>query len=152
MTIRVRDLDGYDLILANEDLRLEDRMEWMAGSGQEFLQHCQSVWPFEYARVAYEYETGLPYCFWGVDASRATKVGNVWLAACNRAVPKAWALHRHLKHELGALRDLYPTLQCWADARNTTHHEWLTWLGFKNYGSRPYGPMGLPFKYFVLEE
>lgn len=127
--------------------RIEDTMEWLAGCGRTIPWQCRVTWPFEYIRAAYDEDDRL-LCMWGVEASNVHGVGNVWLAATNKAVPRAKAIHRHLKAELGAILELYPELQCWADARNTTHHTWLRWLGFKEYGEKPYGYLGLPFKYF----
>lgn len=129
-----------------EDWRIQDRMEWRAASGLTIKQQCFAAWPFEYARAAYDGDTLL--CMWGVEASEMKGVGNVWLVATNAAVPRARAIHRHLKAEFEAILKLYPEVQCYADARNTRHHEWLRWLGFTEYGEKPYGVLGLPFKYF----
>lgn len=138
--------------VANADIRMADQMEWLAGINKTVHQHLKEVWPMEYARVALD-ERGEVLCFWGVDGHPTLKhTGNVWLVATWHAPARAKEIHRHLKPELEAILERYPVLQCWSDKRNTTHHQWLRWLGFKEYGERFWGYLGFPFKFFIREE
>jgi hypothetical protein len=145
--IHAEDLGLRHVLSAHTDIRVEDRMEWLAATGQD-------VWPristFGYgpnARVALD-EDGKVMCFWGAEGASEEGIGDVWLVATRSAVPRAKAIHRHLRPELDRLHSFFPTLQCWADSRNKVHHEWLRWLGFKQMGERFYGVAGLPFMYF----
>lgn len=149
MTIVVEDLKLLDVFAASEDIREADQQECLAGTGMGVASYTAVVWPFlEHKRVAKD-EGGNLLCAWGVDRAGPLKVGSVWLFATDRAVSRARAIHRHLKVELQTITDLYPILECWADSRNTKHHEWLRWLGFEEVGEHPYGLHQMPFKYFV---
>lgn len=149
--VRVENLTVAHLKAAADDLRLEDRMEWLAAGGVDIVPYLMSYeggLGHSFARVAVDGD-GTVLCFWGVNEDHAgSKVGSVWLVATNSAVPRARAIHKHLKPELDEVHHLFPTIHCWADCRNAKHHEWLRWLGFVELETRHYGVLGLPFKHF----
>lgn len=149
--ITVRDLRLLDVFAASMDIRAADELECYAAVLQGVASHTASAWSFmHYKRVALD-EDGRLLCAWGVDPAGPPEVGYVWLFATTKAVPRAAAIHRNLKVEMEAIEALYPVLECWADSRNTVHHRWLQWLGFREIGEEPYGKMGLPFKHFRKE-
>lgn len=149
--ITVRGLKLIDVWREAENIRGADQLECLAGTGSPLEVHMALVWDYlDYKRVALD-EGGRLLCAWGVDCGGPLRLGNVWLFATERAVPRAAAIHRHLKVEMESIEAMYPVLECWADSRNTVHHRWLQWLGFREIGEEPYGKMGLPFKHFRKE-
>lgn len=132
---------------ADADLRYADRREWLAGVGAGPVETLAHGWT--YGRAALD-EHGDILCFWGAEPD-----GSVWLAACNRAVPRARAIHRLLQEEFKevlsvATQNGYP-VYCMADSRNTLHHRWLEWLGFKYAREEYWGVLGLPFRLYTYE-
>lgn len=149
--ITVEDLTIEHVREAHQDIRIEDRMEWLAASGLDVFPSLLDRGLGENARVAIDGDRRV-LCFWGATDGGAPGVGNAWLVATRLAEPRAIAIHKHLKSELGLLHRTFPTLQCWADSRNNKHHDWLGWLGFKKMGERYYGQLGLPFTYFRRDQ
>ena len=131
---------------ADADLRMADRTEWLAGVGAGPVETLAHGWT--YGRAALD-EDGQVLCFWGAEPD-----GSVWLAATNRAVPRARAIHRLLKEEFQKVQEVrlpgYP-LYAFADSRNVLHHAWLEWLGFKYVREEFWGVLGLPFKLYIYE-
>jgi len=142
--IRVEDLTLQHVKSAHEDIRMEDRMEWLAAGGVDVIEHFEVHPPQAGDRVALD-EGGNVMCLWGSRGDPA----HVWLVATDSAVPRARAIHRHLKSELSVILERHPTIECWADSRNVKHHEWLHWLGFEYVTEEFYGVLGLPFKHFI---
>ncbi len=149
MRVHVEDAQPGMLGPVLEDIRPADLREWYAGTGCPDISKCLMA-VFEerrYARAAIG-EDGRLLAMWGVDDALEPDVGSVWLFATNKAVEVFLPIHRHLKHELGAILDRWPTLMAYADARNTVHHKWLEWLKFKHEGTVHLQPFGLPFKIY----
>lgn len=129
---------------AAPDLRYADLREWLAGVGMGPVEALEHGW--EYGRAALD-EDGNVLCFWGAELD-----GSVWLAATNRAVPRARSIHRLLKEEFEAVQAVSGgTMHCYADSRNVLHHAWLEWLGFKFQREEYWGVMGLPFKLYTYQ-
>lgn len=130
---------------AAPDLRYADLREWLAGVGMGPVVALEHGWT--YGRAALD-EEGQVLCFWGAEPD-----GSVWLAACNRAVPRARSIHRLLKEEFKEVLSVATQhgydMYCMADSRNTLHHRWLEWLGFKFIREEYWGVLGLPFKLFT---
>ena len=123
-----------------DDIRMADLSEWYAGTGKLFEYSVDITFAGnDQRRVALL--DGVPLCFWGWN-----REGEVWMFATNRAVTKAIALHKALG---GCLEEMPDTLTALADNRNTVHHKWLRWLGFKAVEEQFIAPLGLPFTLFT---
>lgn len=137
-----------------EDIRPEDRSEWIAaGCVSTRAALMASIGEGQFARVARkDTREGPVLCIWGVVPSEADpKLGTAWLIGTKTGAVHARGLHRILRREFAELVFRWPRLQCWADDRNTTHHVWIKWLGFSAGLSKPFGPYGLPFTYYLRE-
>jgi hypothetical protein len=92
-----------------------------------------------------------PVCMFGVGAASVLgRVGVPWLLGTDRLaeIPRAFA--RLSLDGVGMMHAAFPTLANWSDARHTTAHGWLRWLGFRLGEARPMGALGLPFVPFVM--
>lgn len=148
--ITIEPLTWDHLNQCQDIIRLEDRMEWAAGCGQGILEQLADVGLGEHSKVALS--DGVPQLIWGVDKTREEGVGSAWMFATIHASRLRLALHKAVLPEIEELHRAYPTLIAWSDRRNTLHHTWLRWLGFKEITSAYYGTMGLPFIYFRKEQ
>ncbi|MER9178937.1 hypothetical protein [Mesorhizobium sp. M0767] len=145
MRVTVEDAFWNYLPPVLDDIRDADLQEWYAGTGKPFSVGAFLKLQQEgYKKVARL--DGKALCFWGVDEG-----GDIWLFATNQAERNALALHRVLHPELDKMFALHPKLKALSDSRNTVHHLWLTWLGFKEEDELFIAPFGLPFKLFTKE-
>lgn len=130
---------------AFDDIRREDMAEWYAGTGELFhLGAIRAVQTSEISKVALD-EAGFPLCLWGGTG------GRIWLFATSAGTRRALALHRILRPELDALQQRWPLLFATADGRNTTHHDWMRWLGFSELPAIRLPPFNLHFITFYRE-
>lgn len=152
MSIQVQDLTKEHVEAILDDIRPEDYREWYAGTGKPFMESLESVFADEnhYAKVALGPD-GKGLIFWGVDNSRKT-CGNVWMFATTSAAKMQIALHKALLPHLEEMQERWGLLRALADSRNTLHHRWLKWLGFKFVNELPYNPFGLHFKLYYREK
>lgn len=145
MRVTVEDATMAHVEAVEDDIRVADMREWYAGTGRPFLEAVAGAFKSaDPKRVALL--DGLPICFWGWDPE-----GNIWLFATDTAVEHFFPLHRVLRPELARIHAQCPKLTAKADARNTVHHEWMRWLGFKEVGVEHFAPFGLPFLTFTRE-
>lgn len=146
MHIKVVDLTRELVAASDPHIRMADRMEWLAGIGQDVVPALLAS-PWGFARCAVD-GSGFPLCYWGVDASS----GEVWLVATAQAERVALLIHRELRPEFQKVLDLHPRPHCYADSRNSLHHRWLIWLGFERAEEVRYGPLQMPFIHFRYKE
>lgn len=138
--------DAEDLI---SDVRPEDRDEWVA-AGAVSTKAALAASLDGFAKVARLGDrTGPVMCIWGAVPTDDPMLGTGWLIGTRTGQSHARQLHRILQREFGEVTARFPRLQCWADNRNTTHHVWIRWLGFKPVSEGPFGPFGLPFTYYL---
>jgi hypothetical protein len=71
----------------------------------------------------------------------------VWMVASDKLAENKRVFLRKCRGETEALP--YKRLWCWSDARNTLHHKWLRWSGFKYAGTIIAGPESRPFHHFI---
>ena len=146
MTYRVVDANWDMLVPVLGDIRQADRDEWKAGTGQDFEiavvpTFCDAPEGYLKAIVGSD---NVPLCFWGVNPE-----GAIWMFATNRGQNEAYAMHRLMRGEWAKVRERWSRLHCWADARNTAHHEWMRWLGFRQTAKMFINKH--PFLHFVIE-
>lgn len=94
---------------------------------------------------------GEAVCMFGVTPYSILRGwGNPWMVG-SRALERMSvrkALLRHARAELADMQATYSLLFNFVDDRNERAHHWLRWLGFTLSDPMPYGPDGLPFRFF----
>jgi len=152
-----------DCIRFCKDMRDDDRLEWVATTGEGTLDQMDRALQVPFSKHFMSWhDDGHPLFYWGTAPLGTVeemnsygkfslmKQGIIWLAATcegtkfaqTRPLEMFRVMQSHLKH----LAEDYDTLTNVTDARNTTHHDWLAVLGFKFDEYLPgYGPFGLPF-------
>lgn len=78
------------------------------------------------------------------------RVGAPWMLATERVERCPGALMRGASLYIPIMRDLYPVLVNYVDARNTRSIRWLKRLGFTFFPPEPVGVAGLPFHRFEM--
>lgn len=142
--ITVEDLSQEHVAKASMTIRVEDQSEWIAGIGCDVVSSLLRFgWKHGMAALR---EDGEILCMWGVEPD-----GYVWLVATDIAEASSLSLHRVLHREINRLTRISPSLYCWSDSRNTTHHRWLEWCGFRLVEERGWGLLGIPFKHYRKE-
>lgn len=131
-------------------MREEDRNEVWAWS----LSHPEQALTRSFAASAMAWTCMVddePVCMFGVGApTMLSGEARPWLLGTDRLhdIPHAFA---RLSVEGVRRMMVYPVLANWSDARHERAHEWLDWLGFQVGEPRPMGPLGMPFRPFVME-
>jgi hypothetical protein len=126
-------------------VRPVDKDEWDASEpgGLEHLeasiQAADECWTLAKACSPME-----PQVIGGVSHGRVC-----WLLGTALAEQDAFWLQADTRAFWHGLFARWPYLECWSDARNVTHHRWLTWLGFRLHAVEPWGHLGLPFHHFI---
>lgn len=145
MRVTVEDASLEQVLSVLPDIRPADLREWYGGTGRWFEEAVAEVFQDETPkRVALV--DGIPAVFWGWDSN-----GSIWLFATKRAEEYALPLHRILRPQLAEILKDHPVVSAVADSRNTKHHEWLHWLGFRSGEVVHCAPFGLPFIVFTKE-
>lgn len=150
METQVRDTLPSDIIWCADNMRMSDREEIAAQSGcapLEALMKCKVDSP--YCKTATM--GGVPFLMFGVAPSAAPEVGVPWMLATDLLMNKTvrFAFARNSREWVNEMQSLYPILANITDARNTAHHQWLTWCGFKFIRKFNHGPAGASFYEFV---
>ncbi len=74
----------------------------------------------------------------------------VWLLTTHEIERMGIRFLKLSREYIGRLRDGYPVLYNWVDARNEQCLKWLRWCGAEVYPPETFGKDGLPFHYFTL--
>lgn len=158
MTITYRDALPEDFAAIVPHLREADCEEWREASGKTPAEHLRdSSWAIPQpdpersvqnfrCRVAVDAQG--PVLLYGVDPGLIRGWGWVWLIACNRAEKHVLEFHKSWASEMALLLDLYPQLYTASWVKNTKHHRWLKWIGFKPFGVPVRNEHGGPFQPF----
>jgi hypothetical protein len=94
---------------------------------------------------------GVPFCIFGVaPRSPLSETGIPWLLGSDDLVTYRRPFLRQGRMYVGAMLSLFPHLENYVDARNTTSIEWLKWLGFDIMPEEPFGIYRLPFHRFEM--
>jgi len=116
------------------DMRPADRRECLAAWGPDGLtvlaQHMQHVLSLSKAEAVVD-DGGQTLLIFGSHPD-----GKVWALGTTHAHKhnrSFLTLGKRVIEQLAAGR---PRLYCWTDERNTTHHRWLSWCGFRPTGKR----------------
>lgn len=139
--------------------RTEDLIEWRDASGggqpEELLALACSAQMrplMHFVRTAVEHGEGGEevLAIWGYTKEGAA----AWMVCSPAAVTKfAVSLHRLLIPELDLMHQYVgPVAECYCDARNSVHLNWLARMGWKRHGEAvPIGPWGMPAIKFTHE-
>ncbi len=77
--------------------------------------------------------------------------GMPWFLAADTIRRHQVAFLRRCDSVVNDMQAIYPTLENWVDARNTTSIRWLRWLGFALHPAEPFGFDQLPFHRFTKQ-
>ena len=90
-------------------------------------------------------------CIFGVGSlSILSDVGVPWLIGTDAINRHSRAFLRRNLWVVALMRERYPVLRNWVDARNTAAIRWLKWLGFTLGDPAPWGAAQLPFHPFEM--
>lgn len=94
---------------------------------------------------------GRVVCMFGVaNCSLLGDVGHPWLLASDELPQHFRAFLRRNREYVKRIRQVYPVMRNYVDARNLLAVRWLRWLGFSIYDAQPMGPDQLPFHPFEM--
>lgn len=131
MLKHIESTEGHAQHLA-QNLRDADRAEIQAASGQRPLDVLLSGFSISEPCRTIVAPDGEPLSMFGVVPIADRKgVGAVWLLASPRLVEFSRSFLRQSRAVVAELHRNYPVLFNYTDARNTVHHKWLRWCGFK---------------------
>jgi hypothetical protein len=72
-----------------------------------------------------------------------------WLVLSDDCERLGITFMRDYRDRLDAFFSRWPRTECFSDARNATHHRWLSYIGYRPTGVVPWGPYSLPFLHFT---
>lgn len=151
-------MSAYDIVRATpehaiaiaQNLRLDDRRElWAASASQPTRTIMRSIKASTWANVGLV--DGVPACVFGV-----VQVGLFGPAAVPWAMTTPLvdrhrrAFMRHSRQWVDKMTADHALLFNYVDARYSAAIRWLRWLGFDIMSPEPYGPFGLPFHRFEM--
>lgn len=155
-TVRIvtRDAWARDIAPMLEVVREIDRAEWAAAGGTPM-----SAYLGLYVHAAVEdpvrnvckitLADDQPMMMWGVvphlDDAESTACG--WMIAAQGAYAIQRRLHKETLHWLRGVYEItgYQRIVCYVWERNTDHHRWVEWLGFKAVAVTTSGPFNQQF-------
>lgn len=146
----VRDARPQDLVWLSDHMRKSDAAEIAATSGVSPASAMALGQAYSsYMKVACLGE--IPVLVFGVSPTDNPLVGKVWMLATDILQnPRARKLiARYSMNWVREMQDIYPVLTNITDARNTVHHRWLKWCGFRFIQKLDHGPVGAAFYEFV---
>jgi hypothetical protein len=140
-----------DAKLILPDIRSVDRDEWhvsVKGGVAENLEvsiiRSSECWTVVDAE-------GQPQVISGVVAYPRPQLPQTWMLGTDISDRDALALLYSFKAVFEGVFERWPRTECYSDVRNTQHHRWLEWLGYRLQGVRPWGPYNKPFHHYIKE-
>ncbi|UZP67383.1 hypothetical protein N1030_17575 [Desulfovibrio mangrovi] len=112
-----------------------------AGLERSFSMSCMAWAVVEKAEVI---------AMFGVGASSLSGTGSPWLLGTDALVRQVRGFIQHSREYIDLMRQRFPNLVNWVDARNAASVRWLGWCGFTVEEPVPFGPFGLPFHKFHM--
>ena len=94
---------------------------------------------------------GKVMCMFGVGMlSILSNIGVPWMLGTSLMDEHAHHFLRKSRKWINKVKEEYPLLINYVDARNVMSIRWLKWMGFKMFPAEPYGAQGLPFHRFEM--
>lgn len=143
----VRPAVPQDAISMAPRLRAADRAELLAAGADSPQAALLSGIEAGHAEVAEDHFG--PFMIFGVAPSALPWVGSPWMSATPRLLSYRNRFIRESREKVEELQRTYQVLTNYVDERNTLHHRWLQWCGFKFIRRVTLGPFDLPFIQFV---
>lgn len=151
--VRFRPLQPGDVAYLATNLREADKHELVAsrGVGVDFGEAlARAVMLSSHLWTAAD-PTDLPIAIFGVaPVSLLAGVGSPWLLGTERVFDHPRTLVIEGRRYLSRMRETYPDLFNYVDARNEQSIRWLKRVGFTVHPAAPYGAEGLPFHKFEI--
>lgn len=96
---------------------------------------------------------GVPICIFGVaKPSLLVDAGRPWLVGSDEIEKHAMKFLRENRKVLRRMKEEFPFMFNYVDARHENAIVWLDWLGFTIEDEVPYGPGQVPFHRFTMGE
>lgn len=132
------------------DARQADVDEVAAASGQTLAEALRDG--LERSRVCWTgFADDRVLCMFGVSpVPDWDGVGVPWMLGTNAIEEHAPGFLKRARGVLDQMRERFPVLLNYVDARNATAMRWLQWMGFTIHDAEPYGERGLPFHRFSM--
>ena len=146
--LHVRDAEIEDAWWLACGLRDRDREEAKAANGPHVLATLQAAIAASKG-MCWVAEAERPVFVIGC-APVAPGVGSPWLMATDDVSDYPLALTQITKRYVAIMRETYPLLVNYVDARNVDSVRWLRMLGFELGEPTPYGVEGRPFHRFAM--
>lgn len=138
-----------ELLLA--DLRQLDADEMLASSGPNFRATLRRSIMVSYLPGAAFDSDGLMCLFGIVPMGLMSEVALPWCIGTNRLLRHPGVLTRATRNYIALVREMYPCLCNYVDARNAPSIRWLKRVGFKlTEYTIPFGPEDRPFYQFSM--
>lgn len=143
----VRDADVRDAHIIAKKMRDADRREMRAHGLTPIQAAAASILD---AKAAYT----LTYCnepvlIFGVSDSQIDGLGAIWAMGTYEIRRVARQFLKHSRDWIERLGEGYEYVGNIVDDRNDVHRRWLEWCGFEFGHTICYGPLSLPFTYFL---
>lgn len=137
-----------DELVAN--MRQLDRQELTAASGPDLHDTLIKSLAFSYAPGAAFDDKGLMCIFGALPGKLMGDEAAPWLVGTDRLTLHPSALNRGTRSYLGKVRQLFPKLFNYVDARNLPSIRWLRRMGFQIDEPMPFGLAAMPFHRFHM--
>lgn len=147
----LRDTVMEDSATVLRDIRKEDVEEWRATEDGGLMWLPRSINESDECWTIARTSTGVAHIIFGVVQHEGQHHGTVWMLGTNEGQRMAATLFIECRGFTQAFFKRWAYTQCWSDARNTKHHEWLEWMGFKLAGTPLFGPLDYPFHHYIKE-
>ena len=154
LTIEVRPGTMDDAARMAPRMRTEDVLEVFAASGRGPLEALEAG-VLTSSKCMTATEGGEPFCMFGVVTTvidEGLAFGSLWLLGTDRIKDLSTPFLRQSRTWLLRLASGHAAVGMMMDARNTVHHRWASWLGFRHVARHPHhGAQRLPFDEYVLD-
>lgn len=148
----VRSAAIQDVSFIAKNIREADRQEVWAASHMTPFQALKISFLISRDIVFTGLADGVPVCIFGVKPpSMLGTVAVPWLIGTDDIPLHSRTFLRESKKFVEGLKERFPVMENYVDARNVEAVRWLQWVGFSVYYPKPYGPDNLPFHRFVME-
>lgn len=149
--VKIRSASFWDVKQMRDNLRESDRMEVAASHGYTGSQALTKAFAESAVCLTVLYKLK-PVAMFGVVADPEMKnVGSIWFLATDD-LKKMWVTFLKLTPaSIEQMMTVRPILYNYVDERNAASIRWLQWAGANMAGPKPYGMLGLPFRFFTFE-
>lgn len=150
--VSVRPVTEKDLIYVANHMREDDRLEAMASDGSGPMQALSYSCAHSSECYTVDYK-GIPAAIFGIVPPSLIGYGAcIWALTTNDVCKFPRGYVKVTRFVFNEFLTRYPFLCNWVDARYKTAIKWLKLCGAKLSDASPYGPLNMPFNFFLIEK